>query len=180
MIRIRDVRRAAAAALMLILCAAVAACGGSSSSTSNAGGGPAAATTTTPSATLSATSPSTPPATTATSTAPAKTQGTTASGSTPPSSPSGTSPSRRTVAPKVARTLASFAACMRANKIDLAPPNTSGHGPLFDLKGLDTKSPQFRAALRRCASAFSGIIKIHPGLGKLPAPKVGLPVTPAP
>jgi hypothetical protein len=47
---------------------------------------------------------------------------------------------------------AKFAACMRQNGVALPPPNTSGNGPIFDTKGIDTTSPQFKAAETKCRS----------------------------
>jgi hypothetical protein len=41
---------------------------------------------------------------------------------------------------------------MGEHGVKLAPPNTSGGGSIFDTKGLNTKSPQFVAALSKCRS----------------------------
>ncbi len=48
-----------------------------------------------------------------------------------------------------------FASCMREHGINLPAPNTSGSGPVFDTKGLDTTSPQFKAALGTCRSELT-------------------------
>jgi hypothetical protein len=45
---------------------------------------------------------------------------------------------------------AKFAACMRKNGVNLPKPNTSGKGPIFDTKGLDTTSASFKAADAKC------------------------------
>jgi hypothetical protein len=48
--------------------------------------------------------------------------------------------------------LAKFAACMRQNGVNIPEPNTSGKGPIFGTKGIDTASPQFRQAEIKCRS----------------------------
>ena len=45
---------------------------------------------------------------------------------------------------------AKFAECMRKNGIDLPAPNTSGNGPVFNTKGIDTSSAEFKAANATC------------------------------
>jgi hypothetical protein len=61
--------------------------------------------------------------------------------------------------------LKKFAACMRENGINLPAPNTSGNGPFFNSKGLDTGSAQFKAAQAKCradlAAGFPG--RVPPG-----------------
>jgi hypothetical protein len=49
--------------------------------------------------------------------------------------------------------LATFAKCMRKHGVKLPPPNTSGKGPIFGSKGIDTNSPASLAALRLCTRA---------------------------
>ena len=56
--------------------------------------------------------------------------------------------------PRFHSVLASFATCMRQNGINVGEPNTSGKGPVFDTKGINTGSPKFRAASLKCRSAF--------------------------
>jgi hypothetical protein len=46
--------------------------------------------------------------------------------------------------------LPKFAACMRENGVNLPAPNTSGNGPVFNTKGLNTSSTQFRSAQAKC------------------------------
>jgi hypothetical protein len=48
--------------------------------------------------------------------------------------------------------LAKFASCLRANGVNVPAPNTSGKGPVFDTKGIDTSSARFRAAEVKCQS----------------------------
>jgi hypothetical protein len=45
-----------------------------------------------------------------------------------------------------------FAACMRENGVSLPAPNTSGNGPVFSTRGLNTASAQFRSAQAKCQS----------------------------
>jgi hypothetical protein len=52
--------------------------------------------------------------------------------------------------------LTAFAACMRENGVKLPAPNTSGQGPVFDTKGLDTSSSQFKHAVEKCHSKLPG------------------------
>lgn len=48
--------------------------------------------------------------------------------------------------------LVSFASCLRQNGVNVRAPNTSSKGPV--LGGLDTSSPQYRAALPKCRSTL--------------------------
>ena len=45
-----------------------------------------------------------------------------------------------------------FAGCMRENGIDLPTANTSGNGPIFNTKGVDTQSSKFKEAEKKCSS----------------------------
>jgi hypothetical protein len=45
---------------------------------------------------------------------------------------------------------AKFAECMRKNGVKLPAPNTSGNGPIFNTKGIDTNSAAFKAADAKC------------------------------
>lgn len=47
-----------------------------------------------------------------------------------------------------------FTSCLRQNGVKVAPPNTSGQGPLFNSKGLNTNTPQYRTALPKCRGAL--------------------------
>jgi hypothetical protein len=57
---------------------------------------------------------------------------------------------RRFNNPARRQALARFAACMRENGVNLPEPNTSGNGPIFNTKGLQTNSTQFRTAEAKC------------------------------
>jgi hypothetical protein len=63
-------------------------------------------------------------------------------------------------------TLTKFAACMRENGVKLPAPNTSGKGPVFDTKGIDTSSAAFKSAQSKCRSALKGAF---PGGGRPPS-----------
>jgi hypothetical protein len=60
--------------------------------------------------------------------------------------------------------LVSFAACMRGQGVNLAPPNTSGKGPVFNLNGLNTSGAKFKAARARCKGSLRGAAPAHPKL----------------
>ncbi|MGH2879480.1 MAG: hypothetical protein ACRDK4_07750 [Solirubrobacteraceae bacterium] len=65
--------------------------------------------------------------------------------------------------------LSLFAACLHKNGVKVAQPNTSGSGPVFSTKGLNTASPQFKTATAKCRPALSGALGLrgpHPGTGK--------------
>ena len=70
-------------------------------------------------------------------------------------------------APKTApdkAALAKFATCLNQNGVKVPAPNTSGKGPVFDTKGIDTSSAQFKAAEKKCQSDLSGAFH-RPGPG---------------
>lgn len=52
--------------------------------------------------------------------------------------------------PAYRQALAKFAACMRENGVNLPAPNTSGSGPIFSTKGVNTTSAKFRTADGKC------------------------------
>jgi hypothetical protein len=62
----------------------------------------------------------------------------------------------RVSSPAAKQALAKFATCMRQNGVNVPEPNTSGGGPIFNSKGLDTSSPQFKAAEAKCQSDLQG------------------------
>jgi hypothetical protein len=72
--------------------------------------------------------------------------------------------------PAVKGALAKFAACMRANGVNVPTPNTSGGGPIFNTKGLNTASPQFSAAMRKCRANLQGLFRRGPATGGPPGP----------
>ncbi len=55
--------------------------------------------------------------------------------------------------------LTKLAACMRENGVDLPAPNTSGNGPIFNAKGINTKSAQFEAAEKKCQSDLNSAFR---------------------
>jgi hypothetical protein len=55
--------------------------------------------------------------------------------------------------------LAKYAECLRQNGVNVPLPNTSGKGPVFNTKGINTSSPQFRAATMKCRGALIGAFR---------------------
>jgi hypothetical protein len=64
--------------------------------------------------------------------------------------------------------LTKFAECMRQNGVNLPAPNTSGNGPIFDTKGLNTSSTVFRTAEAKCQSELSKALPGRVGGGGAP------------
>ncbi len=60
------------------------------------------------------------------------------------------------------RALATFASCLRRSGVNVPAPNTSGRGPVFSTKGIDTASPKFREATRKCRGALTAAFKGRP------------------
>jgi len=58
--------------------------------------------------------------------------------------------------PTARAALAKYATCMRQNGINVPEPNTSGKGPVFNTKGIDTSSSKFKAAQSKCQSDLKG------------------------
>jgi hypothetical protein len=67
--------------------------------------------------------------------------------------------------------LTQFAACMRENGINLPAPNTSGNGPVFNTKGINTSSEAFKKARQKCQSKLKGAF----GAGRPPGGGEGGP-----
>ncbi len=65
--------------------------------------------------------------------------------------------------PAAKQALAKFAACMNENGVQIPAPNTSGRGPIFNTKGIDTASAKFKAADAKCMRALFGGFRAHPG-----------------
>jgi hypothetical protein len=61
--------------------------------------------------------------------------------------------------------LAKFATCLNQNGVKVPAPNTSGTGPVFDTKGIDTSSAQFKTAEAKCQSDLSGAFRRGPSAG---------------
>ncbi len=68
-------------------------------------------------------------------------------------------------------TLTKYAQCMRENGVNLPTPNTSGKGPVFDTKGINTSSETFKNAQKRCQTDLRGAF----GGGRPPAGGEGGP-----
>jgi hypothetical protein len=66
--------------------------------------------------------------------------------------------------------LAKYAACLRQNGVNVPAPNTSGKGPVFDTKGIDTSSSKFKVAQSKCQSDLKGVFP-----GGRGAPPTGAP-----
>jgi hypothetical protein len=67
--------------------------------------------------------------------------------------------SRRPNSPAFRAALTKYAACLRQNGIDIPAPNTSGKGPIFSTKGIDTSSAKFRAATLKCRASLVGALR---------------------
>jgi hypothetical protein len=84
----------------------------------------------------------------------------------------------RVASPQFKASLNNFQKCMVANGVNLPTPNTSGTGPIFNTKGVDTTSAKFREASGKCASQLQ--LAFRRGQ-TTPAPPVnGAPPTGAP
>jgi hypothetical protein len=68
-------------------------------------------------------------------------------------------PGSRISSPAFRQTLAKFAVCLRQNGVNIPAPNTSGNGPLLSTKGINTTSPQFRAASAKCRGVLIGAFR---------------------
>jgi hypothetical protein len=55
--------------------------------------------------------------------------------------------------------LARFAACLRQNGVNIGEPNTSGKGPVFNTKGINTAGPAFRAAETKCRASLVAALR---------------------
>ena len=76
--------------------------------------------------------------------------------------------------PRLVTALASFAACMRRNGVNVPAPNTSGKGPVFNSSGLNPTSPKFTAARTKCQPLLRAGFKALPGTpGTAPPPAGG-------
>ncbi len=73
--------------------------------------------------------------------------------------------SRRLNSPVFRAALTKYAACLRQSGIDIPAPNTSGKGPIFNTKGIDTSSAKFRAATMKCRANLVGAFRGPQGAG---------------
>ncbi len=67
--------------------------------------------------------------------------------------------------PQFKAALSKFSACMTEHGIKLPPANSSGTGPVFNTKGVDTSSPQFKSAVAKCRPALAKAFPVLPGSG---------------
>jgi hypothetical protein len=81
----------------------------------------------------------------------------------------------RLKSPAYLAALTKFAACMREHGVNVPTPNTSGSGPIFSTKGIDTASAQFRAAELKCRSDLADGLRRGPGAGATGAAGAGAP-----
>jgi hypothetical protein len=78
-------------------------------------------------------------------------------------SPGGFGKGARFNSPAIKQALAKFATCMRKNGENVPAPNTSGKGPVFSTKGLNTSSSKFKEAESKCRSDLGGAFRGRPG-----------------
>ncbi len=64
--------------------------------------------------------------------------------------------------------LAKFSACMSEHGVKIPAPNTSGNGPIFNTKGIDTASAKFREAEAKCRADLLGAFRARPGAAGAP------------
>lgn len=163
--------RAIALPLLILACSGLAACGSSSSTTgSNAAatGSAGAAATSSPAsaATTKATGTSG-----STGSAASAGSGASSAGGSGSASNSTSSTATRSSGAAAAQgksrfgnthfrqALVVFADCLRRNGVPIPQPNTTGKGPLFDTRGLDTTSPKFRQARQKCRSTLLSALR---------------------
>ena len=64
--------------------------------------------------------------------------------------------------------LVKYAACLRQNGINVPAPDTTGKGPVFSTKGIDTSGSKFKAAQSKCQSELKGAFPVGAGGGTPP------------
>lgn len=85
---------------------------------------------------------------------------------------------RRANSPVFRQALSKYGECLRQNGINIPAPNTSGKGPIFSTKGIDTTSPKFKAATMKCRATLIGAFRsVRPngGVGTGTPPAGGTP-----
>lgn len=75
--------------------------------------------------------------------------------------------------PQFKQALTNFADCMRESGVNIPAPNTSGKGPIFDTKGIDTASTQFRDAEAKCRGNLTSAFRRPHGAPGGTAPSGG-------
>jgi hypothetical protein len=63
----------------------------------------------------------------------------------------------------IKQALAKFSACMRENGVAIPKANTSGKGPIFNAKDLNTSGAKFKTAESKCAKDLGGAFHAGPG-----------------
>ncbi len=66
---------------------------------------------------------------------------------------------RRFSRTRFSQALVVFADCLRQNGVPVPQPNTSGKGPIFGARGIDTASPKFREARQKCRSTLLAALR---------------------
>jgi hypothetical protein len=84
----------------------------------------------------------------------------------------GQSARRRFGTPAFRKALTAYAACMNRNGVKLPAPDTSGNGPVFSSKGLNTASASFKAASAKCQSVLRNAFPRRPQVRQT-APRTG-------
>jgi hypothetical protein len=72
---------------------------------------------------------------------------------------------RRFNSPAYKQALTKFSACMRENGVNVPAPNTTGKGPIFDTKGINTASAQFKTAETKCSGDLRSTFRGRAGGG---------------
>jgi hypothetical protein len=67
--------------------------------------------------------------------------------------------------PERTAALDKFASCMRQHGVNLPAPNTTGTGPVFDTKSINTTSAAFRTAETACSKDLAGAFRRRAGAG---------------
>jgi len=75
----------------------------------------------------------------------------------------------RITSPAFKQGLVKFATCMRENGVNVPAPNTSGNGPIFNTKDINTASAQFRTAESKCRSDLQSTFRRGSGTGGAPS-----------
>jgi hypothetical protein len=76
----------------------------------------------------------------------------------------------------IKKALTKFSACMRENGVAIPKANTSGKGPIFNSKDLNTSSAKFKTAESKCAKDLGGAFHGAPGArGAAPGGPGGAP-----
>jgi hypothetical protein len=83
-----------------------------------------------------------------------------------PGGPGGQAGRRRFGTPAFRTALAAFATCMNRNGVKLPAPNTTGTGPVFSTKGVNTASASFKAASTKCQSVLRSAFPRRPRTGQ--------------